>query len=643
MALTLSLSVTACTNVAEVMSNSQTESTDAGSSKETGSGKEDSGKESSGDEKSGEGKNDSGEQEVSAKETILFPGYYAQAYYGLNAKGEKIAEYDWDDVCKKLKEKGIEANGTAAAMGDGLIFYYQSEFTGERYAYHVYAVDVKSLSVAPIYTLGEGWWLDNIDYYQGKVYLTINADNYLKSELVFERSGEGMEFVNVANPMDNAIQNTYGYNLSASSKNQINLNGNCSFTRAFEETGFVIGYKENQYYKITKGGIVTKIPGMPSEYLYSLKYDKKGAAYTSYEEAGSPAVCGVNFEDGKAVTISKNPNEYAGILDYYDGKVYYYTQAKDSFVLPKYSVWEYDLNTDKNRLLYEAQTEPGATDVAAGIQAFRIVNGDAYYIGLVGDRLEWMKRNLDAEGAKPVDTGLSMGEKTAFKYGSVAYDSYEDYCKGCGIPIVRFYGETFVLSDAYSPAAGKINDALKKSLDDQVKEYRGGEDQRGYSEEECEYHKQYPNQYCEEYEEEITGVQILSEKYLTVDYNGYWYGGGAHGMPYINQRLFDLSTGKELTLQDFYPGSSKDFKKLIATKTKEDYLSYPENESPYFAGDADTVYQQAYDYALLDTKNVIFGEDGIDYYYPPYDMGPYASGFIFIHVSYEELLGRSDL
>ncbi len=138
-------------------------------------------------------------------------------------------------------------------------------------------------------------------------------------------------------------------------------------------------------------------------------------------------------------------------------------------------------------------------------------------------------------------------------------------------------------------------------------------------------------------------MQILNEKYLTVDYSGYWYAGGAHGMPYMNQRLFDLSTGEEKTLQDFYRGSSKDFKKLIATKTKEDYLSYPENESPYFAGDADTVYQQAYDYALLDKGNLIFGKDGIDYYYPPYDMGPYASGYIFIHISYQELLGRPEL
>ncbi|MCR5461051.1 MAG: DUF3298 and DUF4163 domain-containing protein [Acetatifactor sp.] len=646
LALTLSVSVTACTNVAEVMSNSQTESSaDKTQSDETGSEKDGPGKEASQEDGSGEGKTDSGETKESIKEKILFTGYYDDVYYGVNEKGEKVSEYRWEDVRKALKEKGIEVNGTAAAMGDGLIFYYQSEPTGNRYAYHVYAVDVASLTVAPIYTLDEGWWLDNLDYYQGKVYLTLNADNYLKSEMVFERTSEGLKFAEVENPMAAAVQNTFGYNLFLCSKNQINPSGNCSITRAFEETGFVIGYQDNQYYKISKGGIITKIPGMPSDYSYNMKYDAKGAVYSLYDnELKSNAICGVNFEDGKAITVSAAKlDEYQGILDYYNGKVYYYTHPKDSFVIYNNAVWEYDLATGKNQQLYAMKTEPGATDVAPGTQGFQIVGGDAYFIRLMGDQLKWVKRELDADGSNFIDLGLSAGEKTVFQYGNVTYDSCENNCKGCGIPITKFYGETFLLFDEFSPAADKINDALMKNLQNQIKEYRESADQREYSTEECEYHKLYPEQYCETYEEEISGVQILNEKYLTVDYSGYWYGGGAHGMPYMNQRLFDLSTGEEMTLQDFYPGSSKDFKKLIATKTKEDYLSYSEDGRPYFAEDADTVYQQAYDYALLDKGNLIFGKDGIDYYYPPYDMGPYASGYIFIHISYQELLGRPEL
>ena len=38
-----------------------------------------------------------------------------------------------------------------------------------------------------------------------------------------------------------------------------------------------------------------------------------------------------------------------------------------------------------------------------------------------------------------------------------------------------------------------------------------------------------------------------------------------------------------------------------------------------------------------------FQEDGVNLVYPPYDMGPYASGFIEVFISYEELLGRDGL
>lgn len=128
-----------------------------------------------------------------------------------------------------------------------------------------------------------------------------------------------------------------------------------------------------------------------------------------------------------------------------------------------------------------------------------------------------------------------------------------------------------------------------------------------------------------------------------VDSHGYWFAGGAHGMPYIGQRIFDLSSGEELGVRDFYQGSEKDFKELVARKTKEDFESYSLYESPYYSEDGDQVYQTAYEYADLDATQVIFGEDGVVIVYQPYEMGPFASGFIEVSISYEEFLGRGEL
>ncbi|MBQ2100837.1 MAG: DUF3298 domain-containing protein, partial [Lachnospiraceae bacterium] len=85
-------------------------------------------------------------------------------------------------------------------------------------------------------------------------------------------------------------------------------------------------------------------------------------------------------------------------------------------------------------------------------------------------------------------------------------------------------------------------------------------------------------------------------------------------------------------------------KKLVATKTQADFLSYDEDMNPYYGGeDADSIYQKAYEYASLDASLITFEETGIYVIYSPYDMGPYASGFINIFISYEELLGRTQL
>lgn len=119
-------------------------------------------------------------------------------------------------------------------------------------------------------------------------------------------------------------------------------------------------------------------------------------------------------------------------------------------------------------------------------------------------------------------------------------------------------------------------------------------------------------------------------------------------MPGRDQYLFDLQTGEQLTFEDFYKGSEEEFKTIIATKVKEDYESYEDGSNgnssegyPYSVGDADRAYEAAYDSA--EYTNIYFEEDGIIYYFYPYVMGPYSSGFIEIFVSYEEIFGVSTL
>jgi len=65
-------------------------------------------------------------------------------------------------------------------------------------------------------------------------------------------------------------------------------------------------------------------------------------------------------------------------------------------------------------------------------------------------------------------------------------------------------------------------------------------------------------------------------------------------------------------------------------------------KNPYFAENSQEVYNTAYESVQLD-MNVYFREDGIIYYFYPYEMGSYADGFRDIFISYKDLLGRDTL
>ena len=143
----------------------------------------------------------------------------------------------------------------------------------------------------------------------------------------------------------------------------------------------------------------------------------------------------------------------------------------------------------------------------------------------------------------------------------------------------------------------------------------------------------------------VSGVNIINDRYLTVDYNGYWYGGGAHGMPTMYEYIFDLQTGEELTFRDFYKGTEEEFKTKVAEKVREDYNSKltTDDYNGYFAATDQEAYDTAYEYASIDSGNVSFMEDKVLVYFYPYDLGSYADGFKFYEFTYQELFGTDTM
>lgn len=124
-------------------------------------------------------------------------------------------------------------------------------------------------------------------------------------------------------------------------------------------------------------------------------------------------------------------------------------------------------------------------------------------------------------------------------------------------------------------------------------------------------------------------------KYFSVLMSGYDYTGGAHGMPYRIALTFDAKTGEKLTAAKLL-GTTK--AKLNA-KVRKLYLKKYDKENK----NADNVFygegasgREELQLALkpMDFNESFYVKNGkVVFYVHPYDLGPYASGFIEVSAS----------
>lgn len=177
-----------------------------------------------------------------------------------------------------------------------------------------------------------------------------------------------------------------------------------------------------------------------------------------------------------------------------------------------------------------------------------------------------------------------------------------------------------------SVEAGKINAAL---LDYYTNEFekglKGAEENIGYQEDASQEEEPYYYDYSYEMGYEIT---YLGDKYLSILAVGYEYTGGAHGMPYQTALIFNLETGEKVSGETLFDVSDEDRKQLEIEAYKE--LFEKSGEGEYWP-DALSVVEES------EESEYYLTEQGVTFYYYPYALAPYASGFVEVTVPYEKL------
>ena len=577
----------------------------------------------------------SGNAELSGEEFMLSRWYGSdEPVYVINANGDLQSKFSMEELKEKLGNKISDFDSVSPRFIDDNILYFSAyEYPNDKYVNYVSAIDLNTYEIQRL------WSSDDFVYLR----VTKSDENGLKTsieEVVLTKKRDSLEFTQEVHSYDNITKVTEDMYVNTMDREDRNDYSATALSICFEKCGYVVAVSNDTIYMIDADANVKEIKNPTEDYINVNDFDKDYIVYTSRNETSQYMNC-YDVNSGETRKLMETSDSY-GYLGYENGNLYFCEDRSLEYGVQDEAIYQYNLKSDTSRRLYEFKDTPGI-DIMAGTEGWRMIGDSIYFIAPSQDKLNWIKVDVSADLPKLTDTGYMVSEINTFKYGTVTYASTEVKCADCGTVVEKDYGETFVLDGQYSANADKINESLKAYLVDDI---LSKEKVVKVNSDICEEHQNTDydiNPYLETYEHSIFGVDILSDKYLAVEVTGYWYGGGAHGMPTRGQYIYDLETGKEMQLKDFYQGTEKDFKELVAKKTKEDFESYTNGYPPYFAETAEDVYQQAKDLADLTITMVEFTEDKAYIVFPPYEMGPYASGYIEVPISYEELLGRSSL
>lgn len=179
------------------------------------------------------------------------------------------------------------------------------------------------------------------------------------------------------------------------------------------------------------------------------------------------------------------------------------------------------------------------------------------------------------------------------------------------------YAELRYVVPSADEAHGALNDALQNSFSSELYE-----DIRSSFREMADW----TNETGELLYERSTTVDVrCDEAVVSLLSSGESYTGGAHGYAWSAGKTFDPQTGEELSLSDVLKAPE-----LLPAILSEKLLASYDAESFF---DSPELLLAEYE---IDAYSWVLTEDGIDFYFNPYEIGPYASGIFAVSVGYEE-------
>ncbi|MBO4608273.1 MAG: hypothetical protein J5696_00215 [Lachnospiraceae bacterium] len=593
----------------------------------------------------------------SSEEYLLVAWNEPKDLYVMDEKGDVLYEIDRKAIQDSLGD--VDENkysvysehytsSNPVCSGDGFLFF-EDFVSDDGSSYHpiVYAVGGIADGNYKLYPLWEGNAAERVrglDFYKGSLYLDIilgydkpDISGYREFIYTYDEKADSFSGEE-SHDLDAVFEKTVSADMSIEGQGRAGSTLTYCYRRTLDDCGFILAGKENYLAAVDESGKVLKTIDTGKK-LYNFYYDSGNLFYIDTDYTNHLySILVIDVKTGKETqigeTICSTQLTGAQLLSSAGDKFFYVTYEYDEFGIRVHRVYVYDATEGSNIFLYEERTVPGS-GVMPGSERFTPAGEYLYYLGFDDGNIVWMRRSI-SDASVPEKTGIVLSHIDFFDLGTVSYKSNTYVCPDCGTDLVMKYSEYFILDDKYSDHASEINDFLEQEAVQTV------DWETDYHESSCTDHSERPTFYQVTTSFEIASACIIDDRYLTVDMSGFWYGGGASGYSPEKQYLFDLETGENLTIKDFYTGSEKEFIDLVVRKTVEDFGSYDQDSSPYYAWEGYEIEDEARRYVSVDGF-IRFSAEGIYYCYTPGTIGYLPVGYIEVLIPYEDLLGRETL
>jgi len=418
---------------------------------------------------------------------------------------------------------------------------------------------------------------------------------------------------------------------------------------------------------LTDAGEVCTVPANIGENYIEISYYNNGSRILSAVESAyhfgyyllrdeEYSLCTVNQDTGEktllldkvgnATPVSFNSTHFL-FKDYAEGFFYlvnnrtwerdaYFYMDEDVNVIgmdEEYIYWQrYDENMEqyiyeritvdgvKTEWMFEEDSFIGMPDDSPWYLIDVSVLGDyMYYIGSQDYKYFLMRRDMENPWEREVlgdafyDTGiLKVGTITAYRE-NIFSETVPDMILGTT-------DLEWLIVHEHFPGAAKINAILDAEQEANMEYERNiAKDMEEWAEDglNCSISSR------------VSPIFFFNERFISYTQQEYDYSGGAHGMPYWVPHTFDLHTGEELDLSFFVANEEEEFKDIVT----EHFIKMYDVDSDLYWDDAVETVREYVDFRWPFYLN----EDGVVIYFSPYDLAPYAAGFVEIVVPYEDL------